>query len=504
MLDTSRVSSSLSPTSKAPPGTHDISQPFSNPASPKQASRTTKELIASWNNTEDLCRWITLKHSHRIKVFNLCAESRYQYKTLGDLTEVEVESFPLEPFALPSFELVEAFIASLSSWLLKDRQNVALIHCDSGRGRTGLMVCAYLLKTGAVATLHDAIRKFVRKRNRQLFEFCGPDRSHVLFLSPSQLRWLQYYASYHQYLSAATKQRLRSLGQSKSLSLRRLVLHCYPREALGPDAREHGGPSAAHAGGGVAGLGLGLLDGKKRMSTTGQGGDAGNLQGPICRVRIEYTRSSSSPSASSPSPPGGDRGKERNGAQALEVLDSWEAGIPAEFHTVTNTVRFDLAKAGRELCHLCGDLRVTAYLGPEYGGQPLMSVWLNCDVLNQQNRVPLGQFEAGPFVLDGSGKKKTQALNVVFEKVHLDGPHNDLLDLRCPSQTSLEVQFSRSFRARTKAQASSNGTSSSTSSTSSGAHQRKGNKRGSSCSIHVRSEQEQKGAEAPPSLQVVK
>ena len=48
----------------------------------------------------------------------------------------------LQPPPLP---LVQAFCESVDAHLAADPANVAVVHCKAGKGRTGTMLCCYLL-----------------------------------------------------------------------------------------------------------------------------------------------------------------------------------------------------------------------------------------------------------------------------------------------------------------------------------------------------------------------
>ena len=45
----------------------------------------------------------------------------------------------------PPLPLVNDFCQRVADWLQKDPQNVAVVHCKAGKGRTGTMICSYLV-----------------------------------------------------------------------------------------------------------------------------------------------------------------------------------------------------------------------------------------------------------------------------------------------------------------------------------------------------------------------
>lgn len=48
--------------------------------------------------------------------------------------------------------------------LMQDDENVIVIHCNGGKGRTGTLICCYLLYCGFADTAQNAIKYYGWKR----------------------------------------------------------------------------------------------------------------------------------------------------------------------------------------------------------------------------------------------------------------------------------------------------------------------------------------------------
>uniref|UniRef100_A0A2N9GZ33 Phosphatidylinositol-3,4,5-trisphosphate 3-phosphatase n=1 Tax=Fagus sylvatica TaxID=28930 RepID=A0A2N9GZ33_FAGSY len=90
---------------------------------------------------------LDMRHQGHYKIYNLCIEETYDPSHFHG----QVESYPFDDNHVPPLQLIKIFCESVYSWLSSDPKNIAVVHCMAGKGRTGLMVCAYLVYSGMSA-----------------------------------------------------------------------------------------------------------------------------------------------------------------------------------------------------------------------------------------------------------------------------------------------------------------------------------------------------------------
>ena len=131
------------------------------------------------NPLPEVQAFFTEFHPRKYMIFNLCSEREYPAEEF----EGRVQRFAFDDHNPCPLTMISDFCRAVDAWLTADKDNVVAVHCKAGKGRTGLMVAAYLLHSGFKPTAQRALSYFgdARTANAQGVTI------------PSQMRYVHYY-----------------------------------------------------------------------------------------------------------------------------------------------------------------------------------------------------------------------------------------------------------------------------------------------------------------------
>ncbi|XP_062340852.1 putative tyrosine-protein phosphatase TPTE isoform X1 [Osmerus eperlanus] len=136
------------------------------------------------NPIGEVARFLDAKHEDHYKVYNLCSEKGYDPKFF----HYRVERVFIDDHNVPSLEDMLKYTANVREWMAADDKNIIAIHCKGGKGRTGTLVCTWLIDSDQFDSAQDSLDYFGERRT---------DKSHSSKFqgveTPSQSRYVGYY-----------------------------------------------------------------------------------------------------------------------------------------------------------------------------------------------------------------------------------------------------------------------------------------------------------------------
>ncbi|NP_001090072.1 transmembrane phosphoinositide 3-phosphatase and tensin homolog 2 L homeolog [Xenopus laevis] len=161
------------------------------------------------NPIEDVVRFLDSKHKDHYKIYNLCSEKGYDPKYF----HYRVERVFIDDHNVPVLADMLTFTASVRAWMAEDPQNVIAIHCKGGKGRTGTMVCTYLVDSDQFESAVESLDYFGERRTDKSVstKFQGVE-------TPSQSRYVAYY-------EVLKNKFCRQLPPEKQLKIRSIKIH---------------------------------------------------------------------------------------------------------------------------------------------------------------------------------------------------------------------------------------------------------------------------------------
>jgi len=149
-------------------------------------SYITQDIIAmcfpSPSIIHDVKRLLNHYHKNHYYVINLrLEEHENSYSPKEFQNRVLYRGF--QDMTPPPFKLLLEIMLKIKQWLKKDSENVIVVHCLAGWGRTGTIISSYLLYSKAQPTAKDALKYFITMRGTEP-------------ICQSQQRWVHYMETY--------------------------------------------------------------------------------------------------------------------------------------------------------------------------------------------------------------------------------------------------------------------------------------------------------------------
>lgn len=145
----------------------------------------SKGMVAMYRNpVEEVARFFNTKHKDHYRIYNLCSERDYD----ETLFHNRVERVFIDDHNVPRVREMIEFCENAREFMAQDQQNVISIHCKGGKGRTGTMICVWLIECGLFEGAEESLEYFGDRRTDLTVgkKFQGVE-------TPSQSRYVGYF-----------------------------------------------------------------------------------------------------------------------------------------------------------------------------------------------------------------------------------------------------------------------------------------------------------------------
>jgi protein-tyrosine phosphatase len=164
------------------------------------------------NDIAEVSRLLSLNHKNHFMIFNL-SERTYDDKRFFDGRVQSWCGFP--DHHAPPLLLLLRIVQEIHNFLMANSQNVVVVHCLAGKGRTGTVIAAYLIFSGLFDNADAAMNYFAVQRSVNNWGITGP----------SQKKYIQYFAELW---------KKKEKPSQDPILIKSLVMTRVPKLSLGP------------------------------------------------------------------------------------------------------------------------------------------------------------------------------------------------------------------------------------------------------------------------------
>ena len=150
------------------------------------------------NSLTTVAGFLNERHKNKYWVINCSERATYDKGKFGN----RVTEYHWPDHHAPPFDYLFAMAKQANDYLRADPANVLVVHCNSGKGRTGSTIASILLYMGYCQTIEDCVKVFNAKR--------FTDNKGVS--QPCQLRYCYYFEGmFNRMLKSPCSKRLKGI-----------------------------------------------------------------------------------------------------------------------------------------------------------------------------------------------------------------------------------------------------------------------------------------------------
>lgn len=131
------------------------------------------------NSCDTVAKFLNETHPGDYRIFNLSG-MKFDYTKFGE----NVAEYPWLDHHSPPIDLLFKACADMHEWLSRSDGHVTVINCRAGKGRTGTLICCYMMFCGRFSDPNQTMKYYRYKR----FTNGGG------VTQPSQVRYVRYFA----------------------------------------------------------------------------------------------------------------------------------------------------------------------------------------------------------------------------------------------------------------------------------------------------------------------
>eukprot|EP01016_Furgasonia_blochmanni_P046817 TRINITY_DN6804_c0_g1_i8.p1 TRINITY_DN6804_c0_g1~~TRINITY_DN6804_c0_g1_i8.p1 ORF type:complete len:420 (-),score=78.12 TRINITY_DN6804_c0_g1_i8:34-1293(-) len=131
------------------------------------------------NNIDEVSKFIKDRHSTNYRIYNLSGR-KYNY---DKFEKNSILDYLWKDHHSPPIDMLFDICQNIDEFLKGDANRCVIVHCLAGKGRTGTMICCYLLWSGRFKTSAEALTYYSKKRFSK-----GEGVTQ-----PSQKRYVEYF-----------------------------------------------------------------------------------------------------------------------------------------------------------------------------------------------------------------------------------------------------------------------------------------------------------------------